>query len=232
MSIQTLMQSLQSLPELRRKSDVIGTLKNYESLLSNVAVRSATVAAQLQHVRSVYKALNESTLELKPTGDALSRAARSARRELQKLSESVEGIDSKATEKAFIAIQSYVETAETKLREKWRTKLESFIESYGLLISATEAAQLTGAGGLRSMLTGLASAISNLPSNETQTSLVTQNIAGIRTTLANMGVETAIGKFLVETANGTADPRQIDQPEIRKFIETANLWRLLHLRLN
>jgi hypothetical protein len=226
------MLNLQSLPELRRKSDVIGTLKNYEALLSTVAQRASAVGTQLKAVQSVYTSLSEPHLELKPIGDALSSAARSARREQQKLSQSIEGVDSRATEKAFIAIQSYVETAETKLRDKWRAKLESFIESYGLLISATEAAKLSGSGGLRSMLTGLASAVSSPPSNDIQANVVIQNIAGIRTTLANMGVETSIGKFLVETANGTADPRQIDRPEIRQFIESANLWRLLHLRLN
>jgi hypothetical protein len=154
-------------------------------------------------------------------------ALRVAKRQLQDVAK----IKSESTERDLINLHDGVKTAESRLRVKWKTYVEEFVKSYQQLASALKQAKLAGAETIERSLIALQEVSGQPPADNQQADRITAEIIKVRKGIEVLGVDSTIGAFLVAAANGNADARQLDLPQVRTFVDGASLWQLLRVRL-
>jgi hypothetical protein len=231
--IQELQNSLQGLPVLKRQSQLIGMLRQFEEKLASASSRADRVSARLQGVSRCFGAVtvDRSKADLTSVREPLRSAATAAAKAAEKLTKDLEEIKSSDVEKRFIAIQDYIKSADERLATRWKNYIEAFCAAYGQLASAVQAAHLPGAEQIRISLAAVSAHAGSPPASPDEADARAAEVNAVHNGLKKMGVGTAIGRFLVDAAAGAADPKAIDDPEIRQFIEDADLWRMLRVKL-
>lgn len=233
MLIQELQSGLQGLPVLKRQSQLIGMLKQFEEKLAIASTRADRVSARLQGVSRCFGAVtvDRSKADLTSVREPLRGAATAAAKAAEKLAKDLEEIKSSDVEKRFIAIQDYIKSADDRLVTRWKNYIDTFCAAYGQLASAVQAAHLPGADQIRVSLAAVSAHAGTPPASPEESDVRAAELNAVHNGLKDMGVGTAIGRFLVDAAAGVADPKALEDPDVRKFIENANLWKMLRVKL-
>ncbi len=233
MIISELQSSLQELPSLRRQSQLIGMLKQFEAKLAAASTKARLVGDRLQAVTLFFAAVtvDRPKADLTTVREPLRSASMAAAKATAKLAKDLEEIKSSDMEKRFIAIQDFIKAADDRLTTRWKNYVEDFCAGYGQLASAVQAAHLPGADGIRTALAAVSSHAGTPPGSPAEATARASEVNAVHNGLKEMGVGTVIGRFLVHAAAGTADPKSLDDPDVRKFIVDADLWKMLRVKL-
>lgn len=233
MTLQELRSKIESLAALKKQAELVGFLTVQESRLVDTSAKARCVDQQCQASSRVFNAVGAASeaANLASVQESRQNASRLALRVAKRQLQDAAKIKSESTERDLINLHDGVKTAETRLRVKWKTYVEEFVKSYQQLASALKQAKLAGAETIERSLIALQEVSGQPPADNQQADRIAAEIINVRKGIEVLGVDSTIGAFLVAAANGNADARQLDLPQVRTFVDGASLWQLLRVRL-
>lgn len=224
--LDTVIGSIRELPELERESGLVATLKAYKVKVEAAKTELERAAQTARWIRDIFP-----DLDLRRAEAAIQQAARRAGR-LQDVFTGVgTGVLPANTDEGVIVISQAANSSWNAVKTNWSNYIASKSEAYGGLVEAVRKAGLDPTGELASVLQRLRSCQNNPPQTAEEADLALSAVEGISQFLLKGGLAGPVGDFLVAAASGSADPRALDDADVRKFVEDHSLWHLLKVRL-
>lgn len=224
--LQRLHAGLGAIPQKRQNTNLLGALAQYGSHAStNEALLKATADAERFSLQ-VFP-----DLATAPVAESRRRASRLAGKLAKRLRERLGAVQDQTTDEDFAQLGIQARGAEKSLGERWSRQLEDRLKGYGALVKAAAAAELSGSRVLATQLTMLQGHAGTPPKTREQAERIRKALGGLTEMVAQLGLEGAPGRFLMDAAAGRGDARALRDPEVQAFVERHDLWRLLVVTL-
>jgi len=233
MTVQELRTKIEALSALRKQAELVGHLAVHETRVAETSARARSVDQQYQASLRVFEKVGATSevAGLSTVLESRQNASRLALKVAKRQSQDVAKIRTESTERDLTNLHDAIRAAETRLRAKWKTYIDEFLNSYQQLAGALKQAHLVGAENIDRALTSLREVSGQPPGDDGQADRLAAEILKVRKGIEALGVDNVIGAFLVAAASGSADARQLDLPQVRTFVDGAGLWQLLRVRL-
>lgn len=220
--LQRLHAGLEAIPQKRQRTNLLGSLSQYgkHAAAAESVLRANADAERLS--RQVFP-----DLATAPAAESRRRASRLAGRLAKRLRERIDAVQDRATDEDFASLAEHVRSADKALRDRWSRQLEDRLKGYGALVKAAEAAKLSGSRVLATQLTMLQGHAGAPPRTPELAEQIRKALDGLTGMVAQLGLEGAPGRFLMDAAAGRGDARALRDPEVQAFVERHDLWRLL-----
>jgi len=92
---------------------------------------------------------------------------------------------------------------------------------------AEVAANLPGGAVLEEIMQRLQQHTDQPPATKETADSINEDLAALRESVENLGLEGEAGEFLIKAAKGIADPRDLFKEEIKQYFEEKGLWHVL-----
>lgn len=225
--LQRLKVDILSIPDKRKRSDFVGTLRQYSEKVQKARANLENVVQGQKHVEHVFPENGLSDCVSKA-----SKAISTAKNLITKLTRNPNVIQAKATDTAIANIGSLADSSINDLRTQWKKLLIGKLRTFLSIVEAAEEAKLQGSSKLRNLLDSLKERANTPPFSCEQAEEVKRQLEDLVNSISDIGLEGEVGDFLINAANGSADPRTLFDPVVKDFVERHNLWHLLRVRLH
>lgn len=159
------------------------------------------------------------------TAAAVRAAARQAANLKKALVKDFSDVGSRATENKVTRLGDRAKHGEADLSRTWPTLIQRQLKSYQAI--AEVAANLPGGAVLAEIMQRLRQYADKPPAIRQTAESISEDFAGLKEAVENLGLAGEAGKFLIKAAKGTADPRDLFKEEIREYFEEKGLWHVL-----
>jgi hypothetical protein len=220
--LQRLHAGLGAIPQKRQNTNLLGTLAQYGS---NASTSEAVLTVTADAERFAVQVFPD--LATAPVAESRRRASRLAGKLAKRLRERIDAVQDRATDEDFAQLGVQARSADKTLGERWSRQLEDRLKGYGALVQAAKAAKLSESWGLATQLTILQGHAGAPPRTPGQAERIREALDGLTGMVAQLGLEGAPGRFLMDAAAGRGDARALRDPEVQAFVERHDLWRLL-----
>jgi hypothetical protein len=216
---------LENLPEKRKRKELNGRVSTFIEKVNQAHAKLETWWQRRSFAQVVFP-----DEPLKKVEEAVRRSAKQARNLKDKLVEAFDEVSTPATENKITQIGERAATAESEIKKTWCSLFQQQIQPYEALAQVV-ADKLTGAEKLPELLSRLRGRLDSPPQSEVDGETVRADLEALRQSVKSLGLEGAVGRFIVQAANDNADPQDLFDPEIRNYFEERELWSLLRVSL-
>ncbi len=215
---------IDSFPEKKRRTNLVGKLSQYGKLAATAHTTLTETLTVQSHARIAFPDSNFQKLL-----DDAKDAATTARRLHKKLSDDIWNIE-KADEQ-FTRISEIAKSSDRLIKNKWKDLIEKKVQDLESMVRVAKEANLSGSAQLQHFLDEVRKQSNNPPKTLEVAERVKGYLDNLIACVAELGLEGATGKFLVDAASGKGNPKDLCNPEIEAFINRHDLWRLLRVKL-
>lgn len=221
-----LKSKIESIPEKRRRKNIVGKLALYERMAQDAYATLVQVTRSQSYVMTVFP-----EGDFQRVAEQKRKAASSARRLHRRLADNMDAIDTQTSNTQFIALGDHAKSSQTALKDRWVQLLNRKIIDFENLVRAASGANLGGSRTLVETLERLRGQASAPPKSLEVAQRTARDIRGLEESVKTLGLTGRPGDFLIAAAAGHGNPRDLSDPEISEFIERYNLWGLLTVKL-
>lgn len=215
---------IESIPDKQRRKNLVGKLSQYGKLTA-VASETLVKCNEAQHyAREVF-----TEDDFQKTSEHIKRAVTTATRLRSKLDNKVEAIET--SDDKFTIIKEAAVNASSALKDRWNLLLTKKLQDLEPLVRVAKESSLRGSQKLEQILNKLRSQANNPPTSSDTAASVTQDLETLFDSVNNLGLQGAVGKFLIEAKDGKGRAQDLSDPEVKQFIDKHNLWNLLNVKL-
>jgi hypothetical protein len=219
--LKRLHQKLKAIPSKRKRSTLVIALAQHASRAARASAALSQSAESETHVRTLFPDLGAGSAEENRT-----KARRVALRLRKRLVADIHAVENTKTDSDVADLGEYASKAEESVRNRWRSALAAKLQGYEALVKA---ASDFGLSKDRTPVITLAhlQGQTEPPATREAAIAIQDSMKRLTRSVAELGLEGEAGAFLVAAANGRGDPRALQNPVVRDFIEQRDLWHLL-----
>lgn len=225
-NLQKLKKKILDIPEKRKRSDFVGTLRQYQEKVQKSRVK---LERAINGQRMATFVFHEADLA-ESIGKAL-KASATAKKLAEKIRNDSEHVQGKGADKSVTLIWEYAETSLNELKSQWKKLVRGKTRTFQALVEAAKEANLEGNQRLRMLLSFIEEKATTPPTTEGQAEAIKRQIEELSQSISEIGLEGEVGDFLIRATDGIANPQSLFKPEVKDFIERHGLWNLLKVRL-
>jgi hypothetical protein len=215
---------VEALPLKRERTRLVEQLRKYGTDLSKAREELVLAAAQTENARHVFP-----EIPLRDVDESVKKAANAARKLRSILQNQIEDIRTAGVEKRVVTLKDYARSASTGGKEQWKGVLGKHIASLRPLVEVARDARLEGSEPLQRQLDALTSR--EAPRTPQDAMEIKARLEQLKVSVASLGLEDVAGRFLMRAVEGTARPKDLEDPEVRKALDRFQLWDRLSIRL-
>lgn len=224
--IRALIGRLEVIPEKEKKANHLGQMITIRDKLRV----SASNAEALRRAASALRQVDGAGFTDRAI-EALASASASARKLRTRITAGGE-FDRAKADSALTQINERLEGGTAVVAKGWRLLIDDKSRRYAPLAEAAARAAMPGASGLQAAIAEL-DAWRETPPETTETAeLFNANAQALPTAIANLGLEGAVGVFMVQASKGQAKATDLLDEDVRRFLD-ANpaIWSMLKVGL-
>jgi hypothetical protein len=223
-----LLAKVDELPGKQTRAKLVTRLKVFEQKLGDA--ESALTMARASRALVVEVFRGEFPGDTLPRVEELSlQAAKEAKRLRRKLGEKVDFIaDTKADEMLTRIVESAT-GARDAVTGEWKKRVSSRVSALRPIANVAKDAGLPGAEGIVARLQTLEKL--PVPSSSALAREVQDEFASVATDVRKIGLGGAASEFLGRAIQGQACVRELENPEVRAFLDAHKLWDRLTVKL-
>jgi hypothetical protein len=221
---------MSTLSEITKRLEELPEQKKLKTLNNDVQTLTAKVAeVHSKLLDSSKKRVNAQLVfpdeEFSTTAIAVRAAARQAANVKELLEKDFSQVANRATEVKVTRLGERAKQAQDELAKTWPSLMQRQLKSYEAI--AEVAAHLPGGAVLTQIMQRLRQHSDKPPATKQTAESVSKDVTALRKSVEVLGLEGEAGKFLINAAKGTADPRDLFKDEIRDYFEAKGLWHIL-----
>ena len=219
-----IVEALSALPGKTRNKNLVANLRKFAELseLSRDSLVGALDGSA--KVNIVFSSAQMAGME-----DKVSNAKKKARGCLKELSQSIDAVSKATFETRIIDMKDHASSSVRPVLEAWQKSLDGSINPYERLAQIVQERQLTGGEALTRSLTSLRTTRTETPTSEAGALAIKALINNMPEVLRSLGLSKAVGAFLVAVAEGRGPVRELENIEIREFLDRYQMWDTLRL---
>lgn len=221
-----LKEQMEAIPGKRQRSDLVGKLEQYRDQAQKVLQSADRVLAGMNGLLKVFADTDVSSLNEK-----VQKAGSIAKRLADQLRKSPDKVKSDTTSENFASMSDLTSATEQLAKQRWRNLIQDRVEGFQRLVDAAREADLPGSETMTESLAYLMKAASAPPTALGAAGATLKALEDLKTSIAGLGLAGSPGKFLIQAAQGKADLSLLDDVEVRDFIKTHHLERLIKIKL-
>lgn len=211
---------LEELPEQKKLKTLTNDVQTLTTRLVDIRAKLTDASDRRGNAQIVFpeEAFNK-------TATAVRAAARQAANLKGSLENDFSEVGSRATEEKVTRLGDRAKQAEADLLKTWPDLLRHQLKSYEAI--AEVATNLPGGAVLAEIMQRLQQHVDKPPATKQAAETICEDLTALRESVENLGLEGEAGRFLIEAAKGTADPRDLFIEEIKKYFDEKGLWHVL-----
>lgn len=211
---------LEELPEQKKLKTLNNDVKTLTAKVVEVYAKLSGRSSERANAQVVFP-----DEEFSKTMKAIRAAARQAGNLKEALEKDFSQVGNRATEEKVTRLGDQAKNAQADVTKTWPTLMQRQLKSYEAI--ADVAANLPGGAVLEEIMQRLRQHTDNPPATKKTAESISEDLAALRESVENLGLEGEAGKFLIKAAKGTADPRDLFKEEIKQYFEEKGLWHVL-----
>ncbi len=219
-------EALLALPEKTRNKNLAGALRRYGEMAEKADESLSLSYRTAKLVKAVFGNSSFPVLD-----DRASKAAAGARHCQKELAKSIDAVTKNSFEERMIAIKDFAAASGKPVTDVWEKRVSEAIHAYEQVAKVAADRGLPGGRELEAKLTDLRNRTSRPPNDDNDARTFALKLGGLPQEVATLGLTGKAGDFLVAAAEGRASPRDLENPEVREFLDRYALWRSLHVSL-
>lgn len=219
-------EALLALPEKTRNKNLAGSLRRFAEMAEkadeslSLSYRTAKLVTAV-FGNSIFPALN----------DRAGKAAVAARHCQKELAKNIDAVTKNSFEERIIAIKDFAAASGKPVTEVWEKSVADAIHAYEQVSKVAAERGLPGGRELEAKLTDLRNRISRPPHDDNDARAFALKLGGLPQEVATLGLTGKAGEFLVAAAEGRGSPRDLENHEVREFLDRYALWGSLRVSL-
>jgi len=216
---------LEKLPQLKAESHLAETFGDYTQ---KVAQLGDELRQTLQDMSYASKVHSNSDYNSKVLSE-LKRSVRESKKIYQVIDEDPQNVTKRATENKFVKLRDSVSKANKQCRNIWNQEIEKSIVKWEKIAVVV---QDLGAKGGREFKQAVDSIrMQSIPQSDKEVDKVKGARNALQKGIAGLGLDDLFGKFLKDSVEGGASPRDLLKNEIREKLDDHKLWDSFKVRL-
>jgi len=219
-----IVEALSALPGKTRNKNLVANLRKFAELSELSRDRLVGALDGSAKVKIVFSSAQMAGME-----DKVSNAKKKARGCLKELSQSIDAVSKATFETRIIDMKDHASSSVRPVLEAWQKSLDGSINPYERLAQIVQERQLTGGEALTRSLTSLRTTRTETPTSEAGALAIKALINNMPEVLRSLGLSKAVGAFLVAVAEGRGPVRELENIEIREFLDRYQMWDTLRL---
>ena len=219
-------EALLALPEKTRNKNLVGSLRRFAEMAEKA---DETFTLSHQTAKLVMAVFGNSSFPV--LTDRASKAATSARHCQKELAKSIDVVTKNSFEERIIAIKDFAAASSKPVTEVWEKGVADAIHAYEQVSKVAADRGLPGGRELESKLSDLRNRTSRPPQDDDDARTFAVRLAGLPQEVATLGLTGRAGEFLVAAAEGRGSPRDLENAEVREFLDRYALWGSLRVSL-
>jgi len=225
--LQVLKTKVLSIPDKRKRSDLVGALRQYvEKMKKARATIEQTVNTQKQF------SLVFPEVKLSDSVMAVSNASSSAKTLARKLINDPNTIKNNRTDNHIGDICKFADSSLQSLRNQWQKTLIDKTQTFQSIAKAAMDAKLKGGNELKNLLDSIVGQANSPPLTFDQAENIRMKLDDLLKVISDLGLEGDVLDFLLNAAKGCADPKALYKPTVKEFVERHDLWQSLRVSLS
>jgi hypothetical protein len=218
---------LEALPEERKKAARINSVRHYHKLVEAHADTLSRAVTSRRLVPQVFKGA-----DLAKADEQIDKAGRAAARLHRSLTADMAKITADSVTKLMTTLGTHIEAAERACSTEWRRQVDAITGQYRQLVQALMELDRNIGSASHGIIERLVARQSTPPASDADAARLRADAAALAQSINNTGLQGEVGKFVTAALSRGADPRDLDKPAIRQFIEKHDHWDLfaIHFR--
>ena len=219
-------EALVSLPAKTKNKNLLGRLQQFSQSATKV---KQTLSGSLEVSKRLLSVFPDAELNsLAPKVSEIKRKAKSAHRDL---TGNVDVVSKTSFESKMIEMDEAAASTVKPLSDLWQKRIDEAVTPYIRLSQAVADLKLKGSGELQKHLNALQATRTRLPSSDEEALATKDRLQALPAVIGTLGLTGRAGKFLVAVADRNGDAKDLDDPEIREFLDRYDLWGSLRVSL-
>jgi len=223
---QWLREALLALPDKTRNKNLAGSLRRFAEMAEKADESLSLSYRTAKLVTAVF-----GTSSFPVLSDRASKAAAAARYCQKELAKSIDTVTKNSFEERMIAIKDFAAASGKPVTDVWEKSVSDAIHAYEQVSKVAADRGLPGGRELEAKLTDLRNRTSRPPHDDNDARTFALKLAGLPQEVATLGLTGKAGDFLVAAAEGRGSPRDLENPEVREFLDRYALWGSLRVSL-
>lgn len=219
-TLREITKRLEELPEQKKLKMLNNDVKTLTTKVVEVHVKLSGCSNERANAQIVFP--NES---FRKTMKAIRAATRQAGNLKEALEKDFSQVGNRATEEKVTRLGDQAKNAQADVTKTWKTLMQRHLKSYEAI--AEVGVNLPGGTVLEEIMQRLQQHTEKPPATKETADSISEDLAALRESVENLGLEGEAGKFLIKAAKGTADPRELFKREIKEYFEEKGLWHVL-----
>jgi len=217
-------ETLAALPAKTRNKNLVGKLGSF----SEIAERAKdTLASSMQGAARVKLVFGDANLA--PVVDKLSSAQKKARTCVRDINQSLDAVAKASFETRLIEIRDHATGSIRPVLETWQRRIDDSIRPYEKLAQVVQDRHLEGGDALVNALDSIRQSRTQTPGTGQEAATLKSLIEDLPTVVRSLGLTGRVGAFLVAVAEGNGSPQELEQAEVREFLDRYGLWDTLRV---
>lgn len=226
-TLQELRGRIEVLPERRRRAERVGKLRRYLEIVEGIVTSLAESNAVHERIRGVFPTVDHARLR-----KSVDQARVSARRIMGRIAPDpnagpdLDALERKELDAGITVLRDAAQSAARAVREEWSEETNRVLVRFRKLVDAANT-RLTGSEQLTNALGRFEREAQAAPRGPAEVTRVRENIEALSAAVRRLDLEGVAGTFLIQVADSVGDPRLLNEPEVRAFLDKHDLWGTL-----
>jgi hypothetical protein len=225
-SRQWISDTLVSLPAKTKNKSLVGRLRQFSQNAANVKSSIELSIENSKRLRSVFPSAEVATLE--PKLSDIRKKAKAASRDL---AGGVDAVAKQVFENKMIEMLEIASGTAKPLLELWQRRIDEAITPFIRISQVVADLKLVGSIGLQEHIAALQTARATIPDSSSKALAIRQRLESLPSIVGGLGLTGKTGKFLVAVAERNGSAKDLDDEEIRLFLDRYQLWGALRVSL-
>jgi hypothetical protein len=221
---QWISDTLVSLPAKTKNKSLVGRLRQFSQNAANVKSSVELSIENSKRLRTVFPGAEVAALAPK-----LSDIRKKAKAASRVLAGGVDAVAKQVFENKMIEMVEIANGIAKPLLEMWQRRIDEAITPFIRISQVVADLKLTGASGLQEHVVALQTARAAIPDSPSKALVIKQRLESLPSIVGGLGLTGKAGRFLVAVAERNGSARDLDDEEIRLFLNRYELWGALRV---
>jgi hypothetical protein len=218
--------TLVSLPAKVKNKSLVGRLRQFSQNATKVKGTVGQAIEDTKRLQIVFP--DAGTAVISPRLVEIRRKAKAASRDL---SGGVEAVGKQIFENKMIEMVETANGASKPLLELWQRRIDDAITPFIRISQAVADLKLDGSASLQGHIKAIQVASASIPDSTAKAQLIKERLDSLPAIIGGLGLKGKTGEFLIAVAERNGSARDLENLEIRAFLDRYELWGALRVSL-
>ncbi len=225
-NLKDLKQRLEKLPELRRESKLADRFGKYSSRTEVSYEKFVEASKKAENISDVFPESNC----LGEVQTLIRKGIAKAKKLHREIDENPESVATRRVENEFLRIGELATQSSAKCKETWEREISKNVNKWKKLSDVVSNLNTKDGSDFKAAVDSLQR--QQAPANSTEAERSKEALKKLRQGVGSMGLEGKFGRFLEQSANFGASPRDLVDPEVSSKLDEFELWDSFKIRLS